>query len=345
MGKRCIAHIKGMAGMDVTERRRPLDGRWIFERKNGETIDLRISTLPTLYGEDCTIRFLLRQTQLLSLDHLGLMQRDHNYLLQLLNNPSGLILVTGPTGSGKTTTLYGCVSYLNNGQRKINTIEDPIEYALVRVRQSQINPMINVGFADLLRGVLRQAPDVIMIGEVRDVETAAIAVRAANSGHLVLATMHAPIAAAAVQSMLTFGIHPYQLASCLLGSIAQRLVRTLDPKTKVPYDMSMAPGTFDEVKRWLAPGDGEVIYGPRQDEHGNSQGYIGRTGVFEVMPVTRDLRQLIMQQQPTGVLRKKAIDEGMIEMRQAALLKVARGDTSIEEVFRAIPSEYLNVED
>jgi type II secretory ATPase GspE/PulE/Tfp pilus assembly ATPase PilB-like protein len=193
--------------------------------------------------------------------------------------------------------------------------------------------------------VLRQAPDVIMIGEVRDVETAAIAVRAANSGHLVLATLHAPIAAAAVQSMLTFGVHPYQLASCLLGCIAQRLVRTLDPKTRVPYDMSMAPGIFDEVKHWLAPGEGETIYGPCQDEHGSTRGYSSRTGVFEVMPVTRDLRGLIMQQQPTGVVRRKAIDEGMIEMRQAALLKVARGETSVEEVFRAIPSEYLNLAD
>jgi type II secretory ATPase GspE/PulE/Tfp pilus assembly ATPase PilB-like protein len=345
MGKRCIAHIKSMANMDVTERRRPLDGRWIFQRTSGETIDLRISTLPTLYGEDCTIRLLLRENQLLSIDGLGLLQRDHNYLLQMLNNPSGLILVTGPTGSGKTTTLYACVSYLNSGQRKINTIEDPIEYALVRVRQSQINPVVDVGFADLLRGVLRQAPDVIMIGEVRDMETAAIAVRAANSGHLVLATLHAPIAAAAVASMLTFGIHPYQLASCLLGCIAQRLVRTLDVKTKVPYDMSMAPGIFDEVKRWLTPGDGKVIYGPRQDEHGSSMGYSGRTGVFEVMPVSREVRQLIMQQQPTAVLRRRAIEEGMIEMRQAALLKVAQGETSIEEVFRAIPAEYLNVGD
>jgi len=155
----------------------------------------------------------------------------------------------------------------------------------------------------------------------------------------------AATAAAAVQSMLTFGVHPYQLASCLLGCVAQRLVRTLDPQTKVPYDMSMAPGIFDEVKRWLSPGEGETIYGPRQDEHGTSLGYSGRTGVFEVMPVTRDIRQLIMQQQPAGVLRRKAIEEGMIEMRQGALLKVARGETSIEEVFRAIPTEYLNVED
>jgi type II secretory ATPase GspE/PulE/Tfp pilus assembly ATPase PilB-like protein len=344
MGKRCIAHIKSMAGMDITERRRPQDGRWIFQRKNGDTVDLRISTVPTLYGEDCSIRLLLRQSQLLMLDKLGLLQRDYNSLLLMLNNPSGLILVTGPTGAGKTTTLYACINYLNNGLRKINTIEDPVEYALVRVRQSQVNPHIDLQFAELLRGVLRQAPDVIMIGEVRDLETAAIAVRAANSGHLVLATLHAPIAAAAVQSMLTFGIHPYQLASCLLGSVAQRLIRTLDPKTKVPYDMSMAPGVFDEVKKWLAPGEGETIYGPRNDEHGTTSGYTGRTGVFEVMPVSQALRQLIMQQAPTSVLRRQAIADGMIEMRQAALLNVARGETSIEEVFRAIPSEYLNVE-
>lgn len=345
VGKRCIAHIKSMSSMDVVERRRPADGRWIFSPPEGDMIDLRISTLPTLYGEDCTIRFLNRDSQRLELDNLGMLQRDHNCLMQMLSNPSGLILVTGPTGSGKTTTLYACLNYLNNGQRKINTIEDPIEYALVRVRQSQINATIDLHFAELLKGVLRQAPDVIMIGEIRDVETANIAVRAANSGHLVLATLHAPIAAAAVQSMLTFGVHPYQLASCLLGCIAQRLIRTLDPKTKVPYDVSMAPGIFDEVRRWLGADQGQMIYGPRQDAHGSTLGYSGRTGVFEIMPISREMRALIMQEQPAGVLRRKGIEEGMIEMRQAALLAVARGETSIEEVFRAIPSEYLNIED
>jgi type II secretory ATPase GspE/PulE/Tfp pilus assembly ATPase PilB-like protein len=344
LGKRSIAHIKSIAGMDIAEHRRPLDGRLIFQRSNGETLDLRISTLPTLHGEDCTMRFLLRDRQLLGLEKLGMLQRDHNCLLQLLNNPSGLILVTGPTGCGKTTTLYSCINYLNNGQRKINTIEDPVEYALARVRQSQVNPAIDLHFAELLRGVLRQAPDVIMIGEIRDIETAGIAVRAANSGHLVLATLHAPIAAAAVESMLSFDVHPHQLASCLLGCLSQRLVRTLDPKTKVAYDLDMAPGVFEEVKQWLAPGEGEKIYGPRQDEHGSMLGYSGRTGVFEVMPISQALRTLIMEQQSTPALRHQAIQEGLIEMRQAALLKVARGETSIEEVFRAIPAEYLNVE-
>jgi type II secretory ATPase GspE/PulE/Tfp pilus assembly ATPase PilB-like protein len=344
MGKRSIAHIKSMAGMNIAEHRHPLDGRWIFHRSNGETVDLRISTLPTMYGEDCTIRLLLRRSQLLSLDRLGLAQRDHNCLLQMLNNPSGLILVTGPTGCGKTTTLYACLNYLNNGQRKINTIEDPIEYSLAGVRQSQVNPIIDLHFAELLRGVLRQAPDVIMIGEIRDKETAAIAVRAANSGHLVLATLHAPIAAAAVQSMLSFGLHPYQLSGCLLGCLAQRLIRTLDQQTRVAYDLGMVPGVFDEVKQWLLPGEGTKIYGPPPDAHGMVLGYSSRTGVFEVMPISPAIRALIMQEQPTPLLRQQAIQEGLIEMRQGALLKVARGETSIEEVFRAIPAEYLNME-
>jgi type II secretory ATPase GspE/PulE/Tfp pilus assembly ATPase PilB-like protein len=183
-----------------------------------------------------------------------------------------------------------------------------------------------------------------MIGEIRDAETAAIAVRAANSGHLVLATVHAPIAAAAVQSMFSFGAHPHQLASCLLGCISQRLVRTLDPKTKIAYDIGMVPGVFDEVKQWLLPGEGTQIYGPRQVGHGVLHGYSSRTGVFEVMPISQTIRDLIMQQQPTPVLRLQAAKEGLIEMRQGALLKVARGETSVEEVFRAIPAEYLDVD-
>jgi type II secretory ATPase GspE/PulE/Tfp pilus assembly ATPase PilB-like protein len=344
LGKRCLAHLKSLAGMDIAEHRRPLDGRCIFNRRSGETVDLRISTIPTLYGEDCTLRFLARQSQLLSIDKLGMAQRDHNQLLQMLNNPGGLVLVTGPTGSGKTTTLYACINYLNNGQRKINTIEDPVEYALLRVRQSQVNPLIGLTFVDILRGVLRQAPDAIMIGEIRDVETAAVAVQAAG-GHLVLATLHASNAAAAVQSMLTLGVHPHHLASCLLGSLSQRLVRTLDPKTKVPYDISMAVGVFDEVRKWLAPGEGEQIYGPPMGIRNPSLGYIGRTGVFEVMPVSRAIRQLVMHQQATAVIRRQAVEEGMIDMRQAALLAVGRGETSIEEVFRVIPSEYLKVDD
>jgi type II secretory ATPase GspE/PulE/Tfp pilus assembly ATPase PilB-like protein len=340
-GRRCVAHIKAVAGMDIAEKRRPLDGRWIFETAAGTTLDVRVNTLPTLYGEDVTLRLLARDSPLLGLDGLGLLLKDYNQLLSLLNAPSGLILVTGPTGAGKTTTLYACLNHLNNGERKINTIEDPIEYSLLGVRQSQVNPRLDVGFAELLRGVLRQAPDIIMIGEIRDQVTAETAVRAANSGHLVLATLHAPVAAGAVESMLTLGTHPHFLASSFLGAIAQRLVRTLCPACKQSFDVSASPQTFDEVRPWLEPGQGETLYGPGGCPDCRMLGYTGRTGVFEILPTSPEIRKLILTRQPVQVIRAKGIEEGMIEFRQAALLKVARGETSIEEVFRVVPAEYL----
>jgi type II secretory ATPase GspE/PulE/Tfp pilus assembly ATPase PilB-like protein len=344
LGRRSLAHIKALSGMDVAEKRRPLDGRWIYEREKQDTLDLRINTIPTMYGEDLSLRLLERHSRLLALDQLGLLQRDYNTLLALLNNPSGLIVVCGPTGAGKTTTLYAAIRFLNNGQRKINTIEDPVEYALEGIRQSQVNPRIDVDFADLLRGVLRQAPDVIMIGEVRDQATAETAVRAANSGHLVLSTLHAPVAAGAVHSLLNLGVHPHFLASSMLGSMAQRLVRTLCPTCRMSFDVSESPHTFDEVRKYLEPGQGEQIYGPSGCEKCRMLGYIGRSGVFEVMTVSPAIRKMIMERQPSQVLRQKAIEEGMIEFRQAALLKVAQGETSIEEVFRAIPTEFLGVD-
>jgi type II secretory ATPase GspE/PulE/Tfp pilus assembly ATPase PilB-like protein len=346
LGRRCLAHIKVMSGMDVTERRRPLDGRWIYRRPSGHTVDLRISTIPTLYGEDFTLRLLPRDFQMLGMENLGMLRAELNLLIDLLNSPSGLILVTGPTGSGKTTTLYSFLSYLNNGERKINTIEDPIEYAMEGARQSQIAPRLDVGFADLLRGVLRQAPDVIMVGEVRDPDTAETVVRAANSGHLVLATLHAPVAAGAIQSMLSLGVHPHFLASSLLGTVAQRLVRTLCPECKVTYDLSDSPMSFDEVKKWLTPEEGHVLYGPKPAgcPKCRTLGYVGRMGVFEVFPVDREIRRLIQARETIQALRNHAIAQGMIEFRHSALLKVARGQTSIEEVFRVVPPEYLSLE-
>jgi type II secretory ATPase GspE/PulE/Tfp pilus assembly ATPase PilB-like protein len=341
LGRRCMAHIKALAGMDITERRRPLDGRWIYTRENGAVLDLRINTIPTLYGEDFTLRLLVRDSELIALENLGLLRKGYNELLGMLNNPSGLVLVTGPTGAGKTTTLYACLGYLNNRERKINTIEDPIEYALEGVRQSQVNPRIDLSFAELLRSVLRQAPDVIMIGEIRDPLTAETAVRAANSGHLVLATLHAPVAAGAIQSMLALGVHPHFLASAFLGAIAQRLVRTLCPACKQAYDLRDSPQTFEEIRPWLEANEGQVLYGPKGCPACRQVGYTRRTGVFEALPTSRDLRKLILSRQPTQVVRQKAIEEGMIEFRQSALLKVAQGQTSIEEVFRAIPPEYL----
>lgn len=344
-GKRCMAHIKAVAGLDVAERRRPQDGRWIFERSPNQVLDLRINTIPTLYGEDFTLRLLDRTSRLLNLEQLGLLRPDFNQLLSMLNNSSGLILVTGPTGSGKTTTLYSFLSYLNNSTRKINTIEDPIEYSLAGVRQSQVHHKLEVDFPELLRSVLRQAPDVIMIGEVRDPVTAETAVRAANSGHLVLATLHAPIAAGAIQSMLSLGVHPHFLASSLLGAIAQRLIRTLCPECKTSIDLTDAPRTFDEVRKWLEPEEGRQMFAHRGCDACYHSGYTSRTGVFEVLTVSPDIRKMILERQPIQVLRQKAIEQGLIEFRHSALLKVANGETTFEEVFRAVPAEYLSVEE
>jgi type II secretory ATPase GspE/PulE/Tfp pilus assembly ATPase PilB-like protein len=345
LGRRCMAHIKAVAGMDVAERRRPLDGRWIRQRNGEPTIDLRISTIPTLYGEDFTLRLLIRNSQLLALEELGLMRKDFNQLYSLLNSPSGLILVTGPTGAGKTTTLYACLTYLNNGERKINTIEDPIEYAMEGIRQSQINPKIDVDFPDLLRAVLRQAPDVIMVGEIRDPITAETAVRAANSGHLVLATLHAPVAAGAIQSMLSLGVHPHFLSSSLRGVVAQRLIRTLCPACKLSFDLSMAPHTFDDVKPYLEPGEGHLLFAAKGCRECHMAGYSGRTGVFEVLPISREIRRLIFEKATTQLIRKKAVEEGMVEFKHTALLKVAKGQSSAEEVLRVVPTEFLGLDD
>lgn len=342
-GRYLISYLKAQAGIDIAERRRPQEGRWIFEREGGR-VDLRLNIIPTLHGEDLAARILDRKQGLRTLDSLGLLRGDHQKLTSLLSSPSGLILVTGPTGTGKTTTLYACLQHLNNGTRKINTLEDPVEYQLAGIRQSQVSPRLAVDFPEMLRNVLRQAPDVIMIGEIRDEETAATAVRAANSGHLVLATLHAPVAAGAVQSMRALNSHPYFLASCLLGVIAQRLVRKLCSNCRTAYDISESPETFAEIQALLEPGLGTFIYGPGGCDQCRNQGYSGQVGVFELMAFNRDLRQMVLAGKPTEDMQKRAIASGMIEFRRAAMLKIAQGLTSTEEVLRELPAEYLGLE-
>jgi type II secretory ATPase GspE/PulE/Tfp pilus assembly ATPase PilB-like protein len=342
-GRHLISHIKAQAGIDITERRRPQEGRWIFDRPGGR-VDLRVNIIPTLHGEDLAARILDRNLGLRTLESLGMTRGDHQKLTSLLASPSGLVLVTGPTGTGKTTTLYACLQHLNNGTRKINTLEDPVEFQLPGIRQSQVQQRLSVDFPEMLRNVLRQAPDVIMIGEIRDEETAATAVRAANSGHLVLATLHSPVAAGAVQSMRALNSHPFFLASCLLGIVAQRLVRKLCPNCRVAYDISESPDTFAEVQGLLEPGLGTFIYGPSGCDQCRNQGYKGQVGVFELMSFNRDLRQLVLAGKPTEDLQKQAIASGMIEFRRSAMLKIAQGLTSTEEVLRELPAEYLGLE-
>jgi type II secretory ATPase GspE/PulE/Tfp pilus assembly ATPase PilB-like protein len=345
LGKRCISYIKAMAGMDLAEMRRPLDGRWVRQADGASRVDIRISSIPTLHGEDLTLRLLVCQNDAHGLDHLGMSAKNLSDLHWMLSSPSGLILVTGPTGSGKTTTLYGCLRHLNDGDRKINTIEDPIEFAVSGLRQSQVNLRAEVGFPELLRSILRQTPDIIMIGEIRDPVTAETAVHAASSGQLVLATLHAPIAAGAVQTMLSLGVHPHFLSSSLLGVIAQRLVRALCPYCKERIDISDIPQTFDEVRPWLAPGEGQALYAAKGCPRCHQTGYTSRSGVFEVLRINRELRRMIAEGQPTRALRQKAIEDGFIELKKSAMLKVARGETSAEEILRAIPSEYLDIDE
>jgi len=343
LGQRCISHIKAVSQMDVTDHRRPQEGRWCHELQD-RPLNLHVNSMPTLYGEDCCLRLLGTDQQGLSLEHLGLIPQDLNDLRTMLDSPSGLILVTGPSGAGKTSTVYACLRYLNNGERRINTIEDPIEYGIDGVRQSQVNPRIGLDFADLLRSVIQQAPDVIMIGEIRDAVTAATAVHAASSGHLVLATVHAPVAAQALESMRAWGVPSYFLASSLLGVLAQRLVRALCPKCRKPYPLNLAPNVFDDVLRWLKPGEGLVLYSAGGCAACQGSGYAARTGVFEVLRVDHSLRALIAEGKSLEAVRKHAIAHGMIQLRQAALLKVAQGQTTAEEVVRLIPAEDLGLD-
>ncbi|MEM7681860.1 MAG: GspE/PulE family protein [Planctomycetota bacterium] len=345
-GKAMIQHLKAEAGMDVAELRRPADGRWLYELDptaddaEPDTIDLRISTLPTLYGEDMTLRLLSREHGLFDLADLGMTAAELQTYKRMVHSPGGLILCTGPTASGKSATLYATLRALNDQQRKINTIEDPVEFAVEGLRQSQAHPGIGLDFSRLLRSVLRQSPDVIMIGEIRDAETAQTAVRAANSGHLVLSTLHAPVADAAVESLRGLGVPNHFLASALRGVVTQRLVRTLDPEARISFDLDHAPQVFESVRQKLAPGEGEKLYAP--DPAKGPAAYAGRTGVFEVMEVDPTLRRLIADAADADRIRQAAIDNGMTPFRDNALVKVAQGKTSIEEVYRVIPSEYLH---
>jgi type II secretory ATPase GspE/PulE/Tfp pilus assembly ATPase PilB-like protein len=359
-GRRYLAHVKAMAGMDMGgAARRPMDGRWIYECDADESdaapadddettaaaeepsVDLRISVIPTLHGEDFAIRLLGRGLHAHRLENLGMTREQLTDYQAMIESPGGLVVLTGPTGSGKTATLYASLMRLNNGRRKINTIEDPVEYAVDGLRQSQVNVQTGLGFAELLRGALRQSPDVVMIGEIRDEETARTAVHAANSGILVFATVHAPAASNAVQSLRSLGVHNHFLGASLRGVVSQRLLRTLCPSCKTTFDVTDAPHTFDAVRPMLGATEGRTLYAARGCPSCTGTGYAGRTGVFEVMTVTRPIRDLVADGAPTRDIRTAAVRGGMLEFRQAALLKVARGETSTEEMFRVIPTEVL----
>ncbi|MFO0866844.1 MAG: GspE/PulE family protein [Gemmataceae bacterium] len=339
-GKACIGHIKAMAGIDFAEHRRPLDGRWLRVNPDGARIEVRISVLPTLSGEDLNLRFLNRANQFLDLDRLGLIEPTRSQLLEAVSCPSGLILVTGPTASGKTTTQYAILQHLNNGQRKINTIEDPIEHNLAGIRQTQVNHHLELGFPELLRAVLRQSPDVIMLGEIREPATADTAIRAATSGHLVLATLHAPGAASAIYSLQALGASPHYLGMSLRAVLGQRLVRTLCPHCRVAIAEPIS-GMFDVVASLRSAETPPQAYGAKGCSECRSTGYVGRTAIFEFMPVCDDLRHFIYERRSPGEMYRHALNKGMLSFRTNAWLRIANGETTIEEARRVLPPEFL----
>lgn len=320
-----VSRIKVMATLDISEKRLPQDGR-ITLRIAGRPVDVRVSTLPTGHGERVVLRLLDKSAGRMSFARLGMDAELQSRLETLIAQPHGIVLVTGPTGSGKSTTLYAALSQMDATSTNIMTVEDPIEFDLDGVGQTQVNPRIDMTFARALRAILRQDPDVIMIGEIRDLETAQIAVQASLTGHLVLATLHTNDAASAVTRLVDMGIEPFLLASSLLGVLAQRLARNLCPECKIPHRVSASEQEMLGVDA--------QIYAAAGCPHCGHTGYKGRSGIYELLTVDEPMRRLIHDAAPEQQLRDMGNAAGMISLRQYGVRKVLAGDTSLEEVLR-----------
>jgi general secretion pathway protein E len=328
-----ISRVKIMAKLNIAERRLPQDGR-IKLKILGKDIDLRVSTLPTMYGESVVMRILDKSnSNLYDLRRLGFPADSLRELEALIRRPHGILLVTGPTGSGKTTTLYSALGTINLPDKKIITIEDPIEYQVDGVNQIQVNPQIGLTFAAGLRHIVRQDPDVIMVGEIRDLETAEIAIRAALTGHLVFSTLHTNDAPSAITRLVDMGAEDYLIASSLLGVLAQRLVRVICPHCRV--EVFPVPEMLDEIG--FRRGDGhepDRFYEGRGCERCSNTGFVGRLGIFELMLVNDEVRKLTVGKADSGQIRKKALEYGMRSLRDDGWLKVRQGLTTISEVLR-----------
>ncbi|QUM91043.1 type II secretion system ATPase GspE [Moritella sp. 36] len=324
-----ISRIKVMSKMDIAEKRVPQDGR-ISLRIGGRGVDVRVSTLPSSFGERVVMRLLDKNNAKLELKHLGMTLDNRNKMSELIHKPHGIILVTGPTGSGKSTTLYAALSDINSKDRNILTVEDPIEYQLDGIGQTQVNPKVDMTFSRGLRAILRQDPDVVMIGEVRDLETAQIAVQASLTGHLVLSTLHTNTAVGAVTRLRDMGLEPFLLSSSILGVLAQRLVRTLCPDCR-----EGAPPTERELEQLASNrvADATVIYHPKGCENCNNTGYRGRTGIHELLIVDEDVRDMIHSGAGEQIVERH-IRPFTPSIRQDGLAKVLEGVTTLEEVLR-----------
>jgi len=326
-----ISRIKIMAKLNIAERRLPQDGR-IMHRVQGKELDLRVSTVPTSHGESVVMRILDRESIVLDFAALGFDEQIKTTFTHALEMPHGIILVTGPTGSGKTTTLYTALSSLNTSERKIITVEDPVEYQLEGVNQIQAKSAIGLDFSHALRAIVRQDPDVIMIGEMRDLETAKIAIQSALTGHLVLSTVHTNDAASGVTRMLDMGVEDYLLTSTVNAILAQRLVRTLDTEYREAYEL--LPEVAQEIgMNRLVEQDRYIVYRPVATEL-NPTGYRGRTTILELLLMTDPIRRLIMKHATSGEIQELAVAEGMRTMYQDGLGKCLQGITTLDEVLR-----------
>ena len=330
-----ISRIKIMASLDISERRVPQDGR-IRVKDQGRDADLRVSTLPTIHGEKVVIRILDKTRTVSSLDEVGLLPDALERFRPMIKRPHGMILITGPTGSGKTTTLTAVLRELNSEAQNIITVEDPVEYEVPGINQVSVNERAGLTFASGLRSILRQDPNIIMVGEVRDAETADIAIRSALTGHLVLSTLHTNDAAGTITRLIDMGVEPFLLSSSIIGVIAQRLTRLLCPRCKEPYELSP-----DDPYRGLAkfPDGPTKLFRAKGCPECNRTGYKGRIALFELMPVTTPLRELINKRAPAAVLYEQAVREGMRTLLQDGVEKALQGLTSLQEVFRVAYTE------
>ncbi len=326
-----VSRIKVMAGLNIAEKRLPQDGR-IGLKIAGRDVDIRISTIPTQFGERVVMRLLDKTGTVLDLEQLGVSGHNYDTLVKLIGKPHGIILVTGPTGSGKTTTLYSCLTRINTTDLNILTVEDPIEYQLEGIGQMQVNPKINFTFASGLRAILRQDPDVVMIGEIRDAETAEIAIQSSLTGHLVLSTLHTNDSSGAITRLVDMGVEPFLVASSLLAVLAQRLVRNLCVRCRAEYEIS------DEELRELGLDPNTVVsrkaYRPGSIEcpHCQNTGYRGRGGIHELLIINEEIRSLILQRMDSNTIKNAALKYGFETLRMDGARKVLAGFTSVEEV-------------
>jgi len=328
-----ISRVKIMANLDIAERRLPQDGR-IRLRVQGKEIDLRVSTLPTMHGESVVMRILDKGHVALDFRKLGFEDDTLKVFLDVLLQPHGILLVTGPTGSGKTTTLYTALDRLNQPDVKILTVEDPVEYQMSGINQIQVKPQIDLTFANALRSIVRQDPDVIMIGEIRDLETAQIAVQSALTGHLVLSTVHTNDAPSTVNRLLDMGVEDYLLTSTVIGILAQRLVRKLCPHCKESY--AALPELVEQMRLRRFSHEREItLWHAKGCSHCAQTGYMGRLSILEMMPMTDKVRSLVMKHATAADLRAEAIRDGMVTMYEDGLRKALAGVTTFEEVLRA----------